>query len=489
MLNDAMQILLQIFLILNIFFTVFIIFFERKNPASTWAWIIVLNILPYFGFIIYLMFGLEARKHKIFILKSKRDYDLYNEYLALVKDRNYFIDQQKAIQNSKNILQIPEYESFSDMVYMNYKSSLSSVTLNNKLTLFNDGQEKFDSLINDIENAQKFIHIQYYIFRDDELGHKILNLLTKKANEGLEVKLLIDGMGCIKNHKHFCDKLIKAGGKVVYFLPPYFFRVNFRNHRKICVIDGTIGYIGGFNIGDEYLGKSKKFNFWRDSHIKIYGDATKQLELRFIMDWNFCQMDNIKLEEKYFPRIQIIDCTTMQIVSSGPDTHWPSIQYNYFKMINEANKSIYIQTPYFIPEDSVLEALKIAALSGIDVRIIIPAKPDHPFVYWANLSYIGELLESGAKCYKYEKGFIHSKLILIDGKISSVGTANMDIRSFKLNFEINSIIYDKNVTAQFENAFDNDLENCSQIMKEDYIHRSNFVKIKESISRLFSPLL
>ena len=200
-------------------------------------------------------------------------------------------------------------------------------------------------------------------------------------------------------------------------------------------------------------------------------------------------MDNIKLEEKYFPRIQIIDCTTMQIVSSGPDTHWPSIQYNYFKMINEANKSIYIQTPYFILEDSVLEALKIAALSGIDVKIIIPAKPDHPFVYWANLSYIGELLESGAKCYKYEKGFIHSKLILIDGKISSVGTANMDIRSFKLNFEINSIIYDKNVTAQFENAFDNDLENCSQIMKEDYIHRSNFVKIKESISRLFSPLL
>ena len=489
MLTDAAQILLQVFFLLNIFFTIVIIFFERKNPASTWAWIIVLNILPFFGFIIYLIFGLEARKHKIFMLKAKHDYDLYNEYMSLVKNQNYFIDPQIAYQNKKNILQIPGYENFSDMVYMNYQTNFSCVTLNNKLTIFYDGKSKFDSLIDDIKNAKNFIHIQYYIFRDDELGKKIVDLLTQKAKEGLEIKLLIDGMGCIKTNKKFFDELINAGGKVVNFLPPYFFRVNFRNHRKICVIDGEIGYVGGFNIGDEYLGKSKKFGFWRDSHIKIYGDAVKQLELRFIMDWNFCDGPNISLDKKYFPYMQTIDCTTMQIVSSGPDTRWPSIQYNYFKMINEANKSIYIQTPYFIPEESVLEALKIAALSGIDVKIIIPAKPDHPFVYWASLSYIGELLEAGAKCYKYEKGFVHSKLILIDGKISSVGTANMDIRSFKLNFEINSFIYDKNITKQFETKFIDDLKDCSQILKEIYMQRSNFIKIKESISRLFSPLL
>lgn len=489
MLSEALAILLQVFFVLNILFTILIIFFERKSPAATWAWIIVLNILPYFGFIIYLLFGLEARKHKIFMLKLKLDSNLYDEYLAITCEQNCFIEHENVLINKKNVLQIPGYEYLNDMVYMNYKSGYSDITLNNKLDLFHDGASKFESLIYDIENAQTFIHVQYYIFRDDELGKKIMNLLVKKANEGLEVKLLTDGMGCIRNSKYFCDELIKVGGEVVSFLPPYFFRMNFRNHRKICVIDGKIGYIGGFNIGDEYVGKSKKFNFWRDTHIKIFGDAVKQLELRFIMDWDFASNNKINLDRKYFPNLEAINCTTMQIVSSGPDTRWPSIQYNYFKMINEANASIFIQTPYFIPEDSVLEALKIASLSGIDVKIIVPSKPDHPFVYWANLSYIGELLDAGAKCYKYEKGFIHSKLILIDSKVSSVGTANMDIRSFKLNFEINSFIYDKNITQQFEKIFINDLDNCTQILREDYIHRSNFTKIKESISRLFAPLL
>ena len=212
------------------------------------------------------------------------------------------------------------------------------------------------------------------------------------------------------------------------------------------------------------------------------------------MDWNFVAVNNkIILDQdnyqKYFYKLETIDCTSMQIVSSGPDTYWPAIKFNYFKMINEANKSIYIQTPYFIPEDSVLEALKIAALSGIDIKIIIPAKPDHPFVYWTSLSYIGELLDAGAKCYKYSKGFLHSKLVLIDGKVSSVGTANMDIRSFRLNFEINAFIYDKNITEQLEKAFLNDINNCVPILKEDYDNRSCFIKIKESISRLLAPLL
>ncbi len=489
MLSEAVSLLLQIFFILNIIFTILIIFFERKSPVVTWAWIIILNILPYFGFILYLLFGLEARKHKIFMLKSKFDDNLYEKYLSMFDEGNYFLEQQNILKNKDNILQIPGYEHFSDMVYMNYRLGKNPITLNNKLNLFYDGVEKFNSLIEDIENAQNFIHLQYYIFHDDELGKKIANILVKKVNEGVEVKLLFDGMGSIRTSKHFFDNLIKAGGQVVSFLPPRFFRANFRNHRKICVIDGKIGYVGGINIGDEYLGKSKKFGFWRDIHIKIFGDAVKQLELRFIMDWNFADNNKIELEEKYFPKLETVDCTSMQIVSSGPDTHHPAIEYNYFKMINEAETSIYIQTPYFIPEESVINALKIAAISGIDVKIIIPSKPDHPFVKWANLSYIGELLEAGAKCYEYKKGFVHSKLILIDGKISSVGSANMDIRSFKLNFEINSFIYDKNTTEKFEKIFIDDLNDCKQIFYEDYLQRSNFTKIKESISRLFAPLL
>ena len=316
-----------------------------------------------------------------------------------------------------------------------------------------------------------------------------MDLLVKKAKEGLEIRILLDGMGCIKNSRDFYKDLINAGGEVIFFLPPKIFRANFRNHRKICVIDGKIGYLGGFNIGDEYLGESKKFGFWRDSHIKIFGDAVKQLELRFIMDRNFCVNNKLNLEEKYFPEIETVDCTSMQIINSGPDNFWEVIKFNYFKMINEANKYIYIQTPYFVPDDSILEALKTAALSGIDVKIIIPAKPDHIFVYWTSLYYIGELLKAGAKCYKYKKGFLHSKLILVDKKLFSIGTANMDIRSFRLNFETNAIIYDKNLTIEFEKIFINDLNGCEEILKEDYENRSCFIKIKESISRLLAPIL
>ena len=485
---EAIKIFLGVSFILNLIFIFIVIFFERKSPSSTWAWIFVLSVLPYFGFIFYLIFGLDSRRHKIFVLKAKLDHNLYYEYLNLVYDKNYFFED-KNLKQEKNILKIPGYENLNDLVYMNYKIGASAVTLNNKINFFCDGKEKFENLMKDIERAEKFIHMEYFIFKDDKLGKKIMDLLVKKAKEGLEIRILLDGMGCIKNSRDFYKDLINAGGEVIFFLPPKIFRANFRNHRKICVIDGKIGYLGGFNIGDEYLGESKKFGFWRDSHIKIFGDAVKQLELRFIMDRNFCVNNKLNLEEKYFPEIETVDCTSMQIISSGPDNFWEVIKFNYFKMINEANKYIYIQTPYFVPDDSILEALKTAALSGIDVKIIIPAKPDHIFVYWTSLYYIGELLKAGAKCYKYKKGFLHSKLILVDKKLFSIGTANMDIRSFRLNFETNAIIYDKNLTSEFEKIFINDLNGCEEILKEDYENRSCFIKIKESISRLLAPIL
>lgn len=485
---DAIKILLDISLILNVFLIFVVIFFERKNPSSTWAWIFVLSVLPYIGFIFYVVLGLDAHKYKIFMLKAKLDNNLYDHYLNQAYSKNYFLDY-KNLKCEKNILKIAGYENLNDLVYMNYKIGLSSVTLNNKINIFCDGKAKFKSLLEDINQAQKFIHMEYYIFREDKLGKRIMDLLIKKAKEGLEVKILFDGMGCIRNSHDFYKNLVDAGGETIFFLPPRIFRVNFRNHRKICVIDGKIGYIGGFNIGDEYIGDSKKFGFWRDSHIKIFGDAARQLELRFIMDWNFCVNNKIALEEKYFPKIKTVGCTSVQIISSGPDNFWESIKYNYFKMIMEANEYIYIQTPYFVPDDSILTALKTAALSGIDVRIMIPSKPDHIFVYWTSLSYIGELLKVGVKCYKYKKGFLHSKLILVDGKLFSVGTANMDIRSFRLNFETNAIIYDQNLTYRLEQIFISDLSDCEQILQEDYECRSCLIKIKESISRLLSPIL
>jgi cardiolipin synthase len=226
-------------------------------------------------------------------------------------------------------------------------------------------------------------------------------------------------------------------------------------------------------------------------HLRIVGDAVKQLELRFTMDWNYTRKDEpIIFSEENYPRIpHMLGGVGMQIVSGGPDTKWPSIHHAYSKMIFEADKSVYITTPYFIPDDSVLRALRIAALSGIDVRIIIPGRPDHPFVYWASLSYLGELLPAGVRCYKYEKGFIHSKMILIDSAVASVGTANMDLRSFNLNFEVNAFIYDEKTAIELENVFFTDIKDCAEITVESYNKRSGLTRVRESLSRLISPLL
>jgi len=491
---EVIRILIDVLFILNYFFFFIIIFGERRNPRTTWAWLMVTILVPYFGFIIYLTIGLEAKKYRIFAEKSKHnDTEIFKEYVKIdSKMSNVFEGNFRNI-NRKDILKIKGKEHFNDMIYLNLISDAGAFTDNNEVELYHEGNKKFAQLLEDIRKAKKFIHMQYYIFKADALGLKILNALTEKAKEGLEIKLMLDGVGSRGLTRKKCYlPLVEAGGEVGFFLVTYvnFMRINFRNHRKLAIIDGEIGYIGGLNIGDEYLGIHKRYGFWRDSHIRIRGDAVKQMELRFIMDWNFSNKKDIIINEKYFPILSKKKGASMQIVSSGPDTKWPNIHYAYTKMISEANKYIYIQTPYFIPDDSIFESLKIAALSGIDVRIIIPGNPDHPFVYWAALSYLGELLEVGVKCYRYERGFVHSKLMLVDGFISSVGTANMDIRSFKLNFEINAFIYDEEVTNQFEKEFLNDIKHdCTQFLLEEYRKRSSSTKVKESLSRLLSPIL
>lgn len=493
MITDFFAITLFIQFILNILFACTIIFFEKKETSSTWAWIMVLVFIPYVGFILYLVLGKDSRKYKVFAEKSKEDDNIYKDYLHMDINGIEFTQNQIKNLTKKNILKEPDTSHLNNLIYLNYIAGDGAFTKNNKVKIFNEGNAKFESLFNDIDKARYFIHIQYYIIRNDDLGQRIIKALVNAKNRGVEVKLMVDGMGCQFTDKSFYKPLTDALGELCVFLPPFLVRINFRNHRKICIIDGKIGYIGGLNIGDEYLGKVKRYGYWRDSHIRISGDAVKQLQLRFIMDWNFCSKNKILLDKKYFPSFPSLPIkkngVDIQIVSSGPDTKWSNIQYSYFKMITEADKSIYIQTPYFIPDESIFEALRIAALSGVDVRIIIPANPDHLFVYWASLSHLGQLLEAGVKCYKYKKGFLHSKLLMIDTLSTSVGTANMDIRSFKLNFEINAFIYDKNITEIFEKDFLKDLNDCEEITVETYNSRSTFTKIKESISRLLSPLL
>ncbi|MCB2293089.1 cardiolipin synthase [Clostridium algoriphilum] len=482
----ASELLLRLFNLLffiNILFALAVVFIERKNPASTWTWLMVLLFLPSIGFILYLFLGQNLKRKRMFSLKKEERENLTS-----------IINKQKEFLNDDDLIKTnPFLSKYSDMMKLNLCSDNSFYTNNNHVTIFTDGKAKFDQLKESLKNAKVYIHMEYYIFQNDTLGGAILKILCDKAKEGVEVKLLYDGMGCLKVHNSFFKPLIESGGKVACFFPPFLpyinLRVNFRNHRKICTIDGHFAFIGGFNIGDEYLGHSKKFGFWRDTHLFIQGDAIDALQLHFLMDWRFAAKEDSTFDNKYFPHRTPVGRTGLQIVSSGPDSTWNSIKNGYLKMISKAEKNIYIETPYFIPDDSILEALKIASLSGVDVRIIIPSKPDHPFVYWASTSYMGELLESGVKCYTYTKGFLHSKFLSIDKSISSVGTANLDIRSFTLNFEINAFIYDKKITTDLDHYFADDLKFCTELTLEKYIHRNLSVKFKESISRLLSPIL
>jgi len=292
------------------------------------------------------------------------------------------------------------------------------------------------------------------------------------------------------------NELKAAGVEYAAFFPgimPYVNRrINYRNHRKIVVVDGEIGFVGGFNVGDEYLGKDKHIGYWRDTHVKIVGDAVYSLEERFLLDWSYATDCEIGDVWRYFPKHKNVDDRRqigMQIVTSGPDHKEQYIRNGYIKIINSAKESLYLQSPYFVPDDTMVEALKLSALSGVDVRIMIPGKPDHKFMAWAANSYILELLDVNIKVYYYEKGFIHAKTIMADGAVCSVGTANMDIRSFQLNFEVNSFIYNREFTKALEDSFKEDMKYCKEITKEEFMNRPLFDKMMESVVRLISPIL
>src|SRR5690625_3320510 len=290
----------------------------------------------------------------------------------------------------------------------------------------------------------------------------------------------------------FIKRIEDANIKVEAFFPSLIprinFKINFRNHRKLTIIDGKIGYIGGFNIGDEYLGKSERFGYWRDTHLRICSDAVRTMQTRFMLDWTQASKEIIEYEKRYFIGCDAGD-VGIQIVSSGPDSDLEQIKYGYIKMILNAKKFVYIQTPYFIPDESLLDALRVAALSGVKIKIMIPNKPDHMFVYWATLSYVGKLIQDGAEIYLYQNGFLHAKTIVVDGEVASVGTANIDVRSFRLNFEINAFLYDVDLANRLVGIFEMDILDSTQMTKRLYEQRSIGIKFKESISRLLSPIL
>jgi len=436
----ATLLLISVF-VLNISFMFTVIFVQRRNTAATWAWMVAIAILPIGGFVIYMIIGQDSRKQKVFLAKSENDDELHGIY----REMGLGADEDDA-------------------------------TDDNQITLYHDGKGKFDAILNDIANAKKYIFVQYYILRGDEAGRHLVRQLAKRAMDGVEVRLLLDGMGCAFTAKDTYKPLVDAGGKLGLFMPPVPVRINYRNHRKLAVIDGTVAYIGGSNIGNEYLGMGELGN-WRDTHMRLTGSAVNPIMLRFIMDWNFASNEKMEVLPQYFTsrrerisemQSEVVNAdytlaktssalegpgSRVTIISSGPDTRYPSVLHAFCRMIMGAKKSVYIQTPYFVPDDALFTCIRIAALSGVDVRIMYPANPDHPFVYWASSSFIGELMCAGVKGYAYTKGFLHCKTVMVDSKICAAGTANMDVRSFKINFETHAFIEDEAITKELEEAF------------------------------------
>src|SRR5690625_625515 len=478
---QIMSLLLGSIMVANFVLAFTVIFLERKNASSTWAWLMVLFFIPVLGFILYLILGRRLSGH-IFTWDTKSR-----------------LGVEKAVQEQLSVLENDELpykhgmlKQYKKLYYLHLKNSDAIYSQNNKVDIFMDGAEKFSALIRDLEQAKDHVHLLYYIVRHDHLGTNIANVLIKKAQEGVKVRFLYDDIGSRCLTKNYIRRLERANIQVGSFFPPKIpiinFKINYRNRRKLAIIDGEIGYIGGFNIGDEYLGKSEKFGYWRDTHLRVRGDAVKTMQTRFILDWNQASRNHIEYDERYFVGGDNGD-VGMQIVSSGPDQEWEQIKYGYIKMILAAKEYVYIQTPYFIPDDSLMDALRIAALSGVKIKRMIPNKPDHVFVYWATLSHVGELLNEGAEIYLYQNGFMHAKTIVVDGAISSVGTATSDVRSFRLNFEVNAFLYDVDIAQQLVAAFQQDIEKSTQMTKSLYERRSIGIKFKESISRLLSPIL
>lgn len=476
-----------LFTVLHLACILAVIFVERKNPASTIAWTMVLFFLPFIGFAAYLMFGsgFHVSQKRRFAVKQISD-TIYRKILSRYIEgcgacsRNQDAPHERMIRYMEN-----DGEYYSG---------------DNNARIFTNGNTLFAAMLDDMRRAKKHIHLLYYIFRHDELGKEILSILTQKAAQGVDVRVIYDSVGSMISRGRVFRELQAAGGQVQAFSPLFsslfssgafssHLRLNYRNHRKITVIDGVVGYVGGMNIGDEYLGKSR-LSPWRDTHLRLTGTTVSFLQERFLFDWTgIVGIDLAPAEiQSFFPQPLQQGRLGVQIVSSGPDVPGSAIKSGLLEMVYMARRNVFIQTPYFTPDDSLFDALRIAAKSGVDVRLMIPAMMDHPFVHCATYSYAHQVLEAGVKVYRY-KGFLHAKTTVVDGQVATIGTANFDNRSFSLNFEINAFIYNEDFAAECEQIFLQDQENCLEYTDEWYRKRPAIVRGAYSLSRLFAPLI
>jgi cardiolipin synthase len=472
--------------IANFAIAIAIIYSERKDPGATMAWILVLFLIPVLGICLYFFFSQNLSKRKIF--KLTRD-----EKRVMTSALR---SQERAIaEGSFNFTRFEETQ-WSDLIRLNQNYGQAYYTQDNSMDIITDGWTLRQELEEEIDKAEDYINIMFFIVKPDQIGKAFIAKLTEKARSGVTVRLLVDALGSRHIGNRHVKEFRKAGGKFARFFPPALRifqyvnpKLNFRNHRKLAVIDGKVAFIGGYNVAREYMGLKKKFGFWRDTHARIRGGAVQDINYRFLLDWRASYKEDIDLNSIFFRPDHDAGGAGMQIVSSGPDSDHEQVKRALLKMITGARKRIFIQTPYFVPDAPILEALKMAANSGVDVRIMIPKMPDHIFVYWATWSYCGDMLRNGGRVFIYDAGFLHSKTMTVDGEVSTIGSTNFDRRSFKLNFECNAFIYDADEAVKMEEVFLNDADHGHELTSEMYGKRSLWIKIKEPISRLLSPVL
>lgn len=487
MLAKEFDILVQILVFLLTINTIvaFITIFRRpRSIASIFAWMMTLIFIPGIGFLLYLFCG-RGIDGEIVYKYTEKYQDRITEINRSIQEYNLQYHQSVKTPESK--------------LLKNYfrNTEESPVSKGNEVAFFTDGIEKFENLFKDIKAAKHHIHVEYYAIFNDHIGQRFLHELTKKAQEGVEVRLIFDPWGGNVTMRFF-KSLIQAGGQVVPFITSRNLikktRLNYHLHRKIVIIDSVIGWTGGFNVGDQYLGLSKKFGPWRDTHGRILGPACFTLQEIFIRDWNASAIkkaEKMDYMEQYFvlPEYNPNRNVTMQIVADGPENSEQILHGGFIKMILAAEKRVWIQSPYLIPDDTMINALLIAVRSGIDVRIMIPCMPDHPFIYRATQYYANYLTKRGVKVYLYQNGFIHAKTVIMDETIASFGTTNQDIRSYALNFEVSAFVYDQEVVSILAGHFENDMQNATLLTKEMIAKQSYWLRFKQNFSRLLSPIL
>lgn len=456
--------------------TISVLLLENRNPAKSLSWVMILLFIPVIGIFFYLLLGQDYRKKKIISKKSIRS----------------VIDRPVASFDFNKMDRSLMDDNQLNLVKLLYNNSGAAGYAFNKIDVFSTGESTFNAIFDAIKNAQDHIHIEFFIFDDDRISNQLRELLIQKTKEGVRVRMIYDYWGSFNLSKKFLKSMREAGIFVYPFLP---FRwrisrsskINYRNHRKLVIIDGKIGFTGGLNIADRYIYGNKLGN-WRDTFIQLEGSAVHGLQLLFMVDWFFVAQKLIN-GQKYFPEPQKFEQNLIQIVNSGPDSDWSAILQGIASSFSSATKYIYIQSPYYMPTDIIAACIQMAALSGIDVRLMIPVKSDSQFSDASTNSYLGQALEAGVRVFHYKNGFLHSKAMVIDDFISIVGSTNMDERSFAQNFEANAFIYDLKTAIKLKELFLKDTESCEELKLETWTNRKRRQKLKESFARLFSPLM